>query len=106
MSLTYDDYVGKMSTILENVNDPATVSELLTDLRGNYADVIQTVEALTAENEKLKTSNASLIEANGKLFLQVGVTQKQDPEPIEDDDDDSPTIEQVLTTILDDKGRF
>jgi len=79
MALNQEEFKSKLNAVLENVSDPGKVSEILTELHQNYNDVLGETTNLTTLNGKLKESNDSLILANGKLFLSVGLV-KEEPE--------------------------
>ena len=95
----------KLSAILQNAGDAGQISEILTDVTSNYNEVLKTVEEIRAENEKLSANNASLVKANGELFMRVGMPAEQVKEA-ETQAEESPSLEEVLEDILDEKGRL
>ena len=95
----------KLSAILQNSGDAGQISEILTDVTSNYNEVLKTVEEIKAENEKLSANNASLVKANGELFMRVGMPAEQVNEA-ETQAGESPSLEEVLEDILDEKGRL
>lgn len=94
----------KLNAILANAGDAGQISEILTDVVGNYNEVLKTVEEIKSENEKLVLNNASLVKANGELFMKVGAPTKEAEQ--ETDEEDRPSLEEVLEEILDERGKL
>lgn len=63
------------------VEDQATRSTMLNDIRSEVEKTFRELDDLKAENEELKNKNTSLTEANSKLFMQIGVDKSQDGKP-------------------------
>lgn len=90
---TQDAYRDFSDKILKAEGDQATLTSLLADMQGTYVDQLalhaqqeKEVEAVKAENERLKASNM-------ELFLRVGEsvknnTQSQTSEPDEPEEMD------------------
>ena len=70
----------KFSEVL-TVDDQATRSTMLNDMRSEIEKTFKELDDLKAENEELKNKNTSLTEANSKLFMQIGVDKAQDGKP-------------------------
>ena len=70
----------KFSEVL-TVEDQATRSTMLNDMRSEVEKTFKELDDLRAENEELKNKNTSLTEANSKLFMQIGVDKAQDGKP-------------------------
>ena len=100
--LSYEDYKTALDMILESGNDSGAVSELLVDLLNNYSTVLKTVEDLTVENETLTKNNASLVKANGELFMQVGTKPKEEEAEVEEIE--LVPLDEVLDELIDDRG--
>ena len=102
--LTQAEFKEKMGSILNNAGDAGAISEILTDVLGNYNEVTVQIEMLTERAKKLEENNASLVKANGELFMKVGApTEKAKEEP---DQETTPTLEEVLENVLDERGKF
>lgn len=74
---TPESYRDFSEQIINAGGDQATLTSVLADMQGTFTDQIALatkqaadVEAITAENERLKTSNM-------ELFLRVGANQQQ-----------------------------
>lgn len=102
--MNYDDYKTALDMILESGSDSGAVSELLVDLLNNYSTVLKTVDDLTSENETLAKNNASLVKANGELFLQVGTKPKEAEAEVEEIE--LVPLDEVLDELIDDRGRI
>ena len=100
--MTYDDYKAALDMVLESGSDSGAVSELLVDLLNNYSTVLKTVDDLTSENETLTKNNASLVKANGELFLQVGTKPKEAENEVEEVE--LVPLDEVLEELIDDRG--
>lgn len=70
----------KFSEVL-TVEDQATRSTMLNDMRSEVEKTFKELDDLRAENEELKNKNTSLTEANSKLFMQIGVDKAKDGKP-------------------------
>lgn len=70
----------KFSEVL-TVDDQATRSTMLNDMRSTIEKTFKELDDLKSENEELKNKNASLTEANSKLFMQIGVDKAKDGKP-------------------------
>ena len=63
------------------VEDQATRSTMLNDMRSEIEKTFKELDDLKTENEELKNKNTSLTEANSKLFMQIGVDKAKDCKP-------------------------
>lgn len=70
----------KFSEVL-TVDDQATRSTMLNDMRSEVEKTFKELDDLKTENEELKNKNTSLTEANSKLFMQIGVDKAKDGKP-------------------------
>ena len=70
----------KFSDVL-TVEDQATRSTMLNDMRSEIERTFKELDDLKTENEELKNKNTSLTEANSKLFMQIGVDKAKDGKP-------------------------
>lgn len=70
----------KFSEVL-TVEDQATRSTMLNDMRSEVEKTFKELDDLKVENEELKNKNTSLTEANSKLFMQIGVDKAKDGKP-------------------------
>lgn len=70
----------KFSEVL-TVDDQATRSTMLNDMRSEVEKTFKELDDLKSENEELKNKNTSLTEANSKLFMQIGVDKSKDGKP-------------------------
>ena len=70
----------KFSEVL-TVDDQATSSTMLNDMRSEVEKTFKELDDLKTENEELKNKNTSLTEANSKLFMQIGVDKAKDGKP-------------------------
>lgn len=70
----------KFSEVL-TVDDQATRSTMLNDMRSEIEKTFKELDDLKVENEELKNKNTSLTEANSKLFMQIGVDKAKDGKP-------------------------
>lgn len=70
----------KFSEVL-TVEDQATRSTMLNDMRSEVEKTFKELDDLKTENEELKNKNTSLTEANSKLFMQIGVDKAKDGKP-------------------------
>lgn len=70
----------KFSEVL-TVEDQATRSTMLNDMRSEIEKTFKELDDLKMENEELKNKNTSLTEANSKLFMQIGVDKAKDGKP-------------------------
>lgn len=70
----------KFSEVL-TVDDQATRSTMLNDMRSEIEKTFKELDDLKTENEELKNKNTSLTEANSKLFMQIGVEKASDGKP-------------------------
>lgn len=75
-----DELRTKFSDVL-TVEDQATRSTMLNDMRSEIEKTFKELDDLKTENEELKNKNTSLTEANSKLFMQIGVDKAQDGKP-------------------------
>ena len=75
-----DELRTKFSDVL-TVEDQATRSTMLNDMRSEIEKTFKELDDLKTENEELKNKNISLTEANSKLFMQIGVDKAQDGKP-------------------------
>lgn len=71
---------AKFSDVL-TVEDQATRSTMLNDMRSEIEKTFKELDDLKTENEELKNKNTSLTEANSKLFMQIGVDKAKDGKP-------------------------
>ena len=71
---------AKFSEVL-TVDDQATRSTMLNDMRSEVEKTFKELDDLKTENEELKNKNTSLTEANSKLFMQIGVDKAKDGKP-------------------------
>lgn len=71
---------AKFSEVL-TVDDQATRSTMLNDMRSEIEKTFKELDDLKSENEELKNKNTSLTEANSKLFMQIGVDKAKDGKP-------------------------
>lgn len=98
-----EEFKEELNQILENVNDPGKVSQILTKLHENYNSMVGEYEEISSTNAKLKESNESLVKSNGELFRYVGLV-KEEPEQTEPDKEepkpDLPPIEDVMENLL------
>jgi len=73
--MNVEDHTKIIQEIAQNLTDSAKVTELLTSLSNDYAEVIPVV----AKNVELESNMEQLRQANMKLFLQVGAVPKDTP---------------------------
>ena len=103
--LTPSEFKEKMGSILNNAGDAGAISEILTDVLGNYNEVTVQIEMLTERAKKLEENNASLVKANGELFMKVGAPTEKVKEE-EQEQETIPTLEEVLEKVLDERGKL
>lgn len=106
MALTHEEFNEKLSDILKHSSDTGKVSELLSDLKSDYALTLGQITELQATKDDLTAKNASLIEANGKLFMQIAIGEEKEETGGDDELENQLTIEDVLATAVDEKGKF
>ena len=106
MALTHEEFNEKLSDILKHSSDTGKVSELLSDLKSDYALTLGQLTELENTNKDLTEKNSSLIEANGKLFMQIAIGEEKHEENIDENEENQITIEDVLATAVDEKGKF
>lgn len=75
-----DEFKKRLNSILENVADPGKVSEVLTSLHDDYEAALNEFSEISETNKTLKAKNDSLIEANGALFVKVGMFKETEKE--------------------------
>ena len=103
--LTQEEFNAMVALIYENGDDQGKISELLADLKEVYGGTVATVEILQNEIASLKENNASLVKANGELFLKVGLGHVE--QPIDEEETvEIETLEDILDEVLDERGRF
>ena len=93
-----DEFKKRLNSILENETDPGKVSEVLTALHDDYEAALNEFSEISETNKTLKATNDSLIEANGALFVKVGMFK--DPKK-EEKPETKPEEKPVLTPIED-----
>ena len=103
--LTQAEFREKMGNILNNAGDAGVISEILTDVLGNYNEVTVQIEILTERAKKLEENNASLVKANGELFMKIGAPIDK-PKDEEAEQGTTATLEEVLEKVLDERGKF
>ena len=98
-----DEFKKRLNSILENVTDPGKVSEVLTALHDDYEAALNEFSEISETNKTLKAKNDSLIEANGALFVKVGMFKDPEKEEkIEQKSEEKPVlipIEDVMENI-------
>lgn len=108
---TLEEHNGITKQILENLSSQGTVSEFLTQLTDNYAEIVTTNEnfenlnnTLNSKIEQLEENIKQLKDSNMKLFLQV----TQIPEKKEDNPDDEDSKKETLTfeELFDENGQL
>lgn len=75
-----DELRSKFTEVL-TVEGQAERSTILNDMRAEVEKNFKELDDLKAENTKLAEKNNSLIEANSKLFMQIGVESPGDKKP-------------------------
>ena len=75
-----DEFRKKFTEVL-TVEDQAERSTMLNDMRAEVEKNFKELDDLKAENTKLVEKNNSLIEANSKLFMQIGVESSGNGKP-------------------------
>lgn len=80
--LSMEKHTELLASILENP-EIANVSEMVTQLKENYAGAMANTIIINEEIELLKKQNQDLTEQNMKLFLKIGQSD--------------PVIEEVIT---------
>jgi hypothetical protein len=100
--LSKDEFKGTLAKILENAGDAGAISETLTDLYGHYDEVLTKVSELETSNNTLKDTNASLVKANGELFMKVGLTKEAatEPDTAAEEQKALPGIDDVMEKLL------
>ena len=93
-----DEFKKRLNSILENVTDPGKVSEVLTALHDDYVAALNEFSEISETNKTLKAKNDSLIEANGALFVKVGMFKEPEKE---EKPETKPEEKPVLTPIED-----
>lgn len=106
MALTHEEFNEKLSDILKHSSDTGKVSELLSDLKSDYALTLGQLTELENTNKDLTEKNSSLIEANGKLFMQIAIGEEKEESGGDDENEPQITIDDVLATAVDEKGKF
>lgn len=101
---TTEEFKEKMTKILENNEDVGLVSEILTDVLNNYSEVLVNVSGLEDKNHTLAEHNASLVKANGALFMQKGIGQVEEKAPIEEEE--TLTLEEILSDVIGERGKL
>lgn len=76
--LTHDEFKEKIDTILKNNEDIGLISEVLNEVHNNYSGVLSTLSELEEKNNTLKDYNASLVKANGELFMNRGIGKQEE----------------------------
>ena len=106
MALTHEEFNKKLSDILKHSSDTGKVSELLSDLKSDYALTLGQLTELENTNKGLTEKNSSLIEANGKLFMQIAIGEEKEESGGDDENEPQITIDDVLAAAVDEKGKF
>ena len=106
MALTHEEFNKKLSDILKHSSDTGKVSELLSDLKSDYALTLGQLTELENTNMNLTEKNSSLIEANGKLFMQIAIGEEKEESGGDDENVPQITIDDVLAAAVDEKGKF
>lgn len=73
-----EEFKAKTAEILQNLNDQAKVSEILSQLQTDYDATIVDVTNAKTSAEKLTADNEKLRQANLSLFLKVGEQKSAD----------------------------
>ena len=98
-----DEFKKRLNSILENETDAGQVSEAFTALPDDYEAALNEFSEISETNKTLKAKNDSLIEANGALFVKVGMFKDPEKEEkIEPKSEEKPVltpIEDVMENI-------
>ena len=100
--MTKEEFETLINSVKGKINetDSALISEDLLGIIASYNNLIDELEGLKAEAEKLASEKEELLKVNGKLFQKVGFETEE--EKVEED---APEEEEIkLEDIIDEKG--
>jgi ABC-type transporter Mla subunit MlaD len=98
MPMKREDHENLLNELLNTEIDHTRRTEILQELRTDYAGVHGDFEDMTKNNEKLSKDNGDLVTANSQLFRQLGVVggnQQQQEEAKEKEFSETITISQL-----------
>ena len=93
--LTMEKHTELLASIWENP-EIANVSEMVTQLKENYADAMANTIIINEEIELLKKQNQDLTEQNMKLFLKIGQSEPEIEEVITEPEELTLTYEELI----------
>lgn len=98
MPMNRDDHEGLLEELLNPELEHQRKTEVLQQLRTDYATVLQEQEDLTGKNEKLKNDNYDLVTSNSQMFRKLGQqeqSQEESQEQEEKEFSETVTIEDL-----------
>ena len=100
--MTKEEFETLINSVKGKINetDSALISEDLLGIVASYNNLIDELEGLKAEAEKLASEKEELLKVNGKLFQKVGFETEEEKveEAVEEEE------EIKLEDIIDEKG--
>jgi len=78
MPMTRDEHEALLNELLNPELEQSRRTEILQQLRTDYASVLTDFDELTKTKEKLEKDNADLVISNSKLFRQLGIAGADD----------------------------
>lgn len=84
MPMSREDHEKLLNELLVGDLEHSRRTEILQQLRGDYATVITDFNKITETNKKLQTDNDDLIVSNSKLFREIGLVGTQQEEEIKE----------------------
>ena len=101
--LSKEEFETLINKIKDGIDETtsALISEDLLAIVSNYNSVVDSIEEMKTENEKLKADKEELLKVNGKLFQKIGF-EKTEEETTEEEKDE---VEEIkIEDIIDEKG--
>lgn len=93
---TQEDFEKFTTDILGAEGDQATLTTIMADMQGTYTDALAATESLKSENERLTAERDRLKSSNMELFLRVGAKARGE----EDDSNKSPDHAQTVAEYM------
>lgn len=93
--MTLDELRALLKEVLDSGDDVGKASDLLNTISEAYGGVLAQVGDLETQVSALIEKNTSLVEANGKLFMQIPITRDE----AEDEVVDEKTYESVEDVV-------
>ena len=108
--LNLDDFNNLLEEVRTIIGEEpsALISEKLLNVISNYTLALDSINALTTENDDLKARNEELLKANAKLYEKIGYETKEEEKPEEEEleEENEDEEETPVEELINEKGEI